>query len=160
TVAAGLLENDFFRVVVDDGSGWVKSIRDKRLGKELLGGPGNELQLLEDTPAQWDAWNVGLTGVKYPSTFRKIEVVESGPVRATLRITRDYLKPGVKKSFPTENFPSSFFTQNISLYSGLDRIDFKTDVDWWEDKTMLKVAFPVSARDSMASYEVPFGTIR
>lgn len=160
SAASGVLENELFRVTVDAGSGWVKSVVDKRLGKELLSGPGNELQLLEDTPAQWDAWNVGLSGVKYPSSLRRIEVVERGPVRATVRLTRDYLKPGVKKSFPTESFPSSFFVQDISLYNGLDRIDFKTGVDWWEDKTMLKVAFPVSARDAMATYEIPFGTIR
>ncbi len=160
TISPSTLENDFFRLAVDPSSGWVKSIFDKRLNKEILSGPGNELQLLEDTPAQWDAWNIGLTGAKYPSKLRKIEAVEQGPVRATLRITRDYLKPGVKKSFPTEDFPTTFFTQDISLSSGLDRIDFKTDVDWWEEHTMLKVAFPVTASDSAATYEIPYGTIR
>jgi len=41
----------------------------------------------------------------------------------------------------------------------VDRIDFATDVDWWEEKTMLKVAFPLTVSDTVASYEVPFGTI-
>ncbi len=130
------------------------------MGREVLSGPGNELQLLEDTPAQWDAWNVGLTGVKYPSHLRAIEVLERGPVRATIRIARDYLKPGVKKSFPTEDFPSTFFTQNVSIYADLDHIDFKTDVDWWEDRTMLKVAFPVAIKADAATYEIPYGSIR
>jgi len=159
-VSSSVNENDPFRVTVDPDSGWVKSIVDKRVGREILSGLGNELQLLEDTPAQWDAWNIGLTGVKYPSKLRKIEVVERGPVRSTIRITRDYLKPGVKKGFPTEDFPTSFFTQEISLYGGLDRIDFKTKVDWWEEHTMLKVAFPVTVSDQKATYEIPFGTIR
>jgi alpha-mannosidase len=159
-VSSSVNENDSFRVTVDPDSGWVKSIVDKRVGREILSGLGNELQLLEDTPAQWDAWNIGLTGVKYPSKLRKIDVVERGPVRSTIRITRDYLKPGVKKSFPTEDFPTSFLTQDISLYGGLDRIDFKTKVDWWEEHTMLKVAFPVTISDQKATYEIPFGTIR
>ena len=159
-VSPSMLENDLFRVTVDRDSGWLKSIVDKRVGREILSGPGNELQLLEDTPAQWDAWNVGWTGVKYPSRLRKVEALEQGPVRTTIRITRDYLKPGVKKSFPTEDFPSTFFTQDVILYADLDRIDFKTDVDWWEDRTMLKVAFPVAIKDEAASYEIPYGTIR
>jgi len=154
------LENEFFRIAVGPDSGWLKNVFDKRAGREVLSGPGNELQLLEDTPAQWDAWNVGLTGVQYPSHLRTIEVVERGPVRATIRITRDYLKPGVKKSFPTEDFPSTFFTQDVSLYANLDRIDFKTDVDWWEDRTMLKVAFPVAIKADAATFEIPYGTIR
>ncbi len=154
------IENSFFAVSVDPQSGWVKSIIDKRNGKEVLSGRGNELQLLADYPREYDAWNIGFTGVSYPSTFRKAEVVESGPLRVVLRLSRDYLKPGTKKDFPTEDFPSSFFTQDIILYDGVDRIDFKTDVDWWEDKTFLKVAFPVSVSDTVATYEIPYGTIQ
>jgi len=159
-VSQATLENELFRVGLDVDSGWLKTIVDKRVGREILSGPGNELHILEDTPAAWDAWNVGLTGVKYPSRLRKVEVVEQGPVRATLQISRDYLKPGVKKSFPTEDFPSTFFTQYVSLYADLDRIDFRTDVDWWEDRTMLKVAFPVAIKDDAATYEIPYGSLR
>ncbi len=153
------LENQFFKINLDLESGWINSITDKRNGKEILNGAGNELQLLEDKPRNWDAWNIGLTGVKYPSTFRKAEVVEDNDVRKVVRLERDYLQPGVKKDFPTEDFPSSFFTQDIILYKELDRIDFKTNVDWWEEKTMLKVAFPLSFSDSVATYEIPFGSI-
>jgi len=160
SVSKSGLENELFRVGIDADSGWVRSIVDKRNGKEILSGDGNELQLLADYPKAWDAWNIGLTGVKYPSRFRSIEVVENGPVRVVLRLHRDYLKPGTKKDFPTEDFPSSFFTQDIILYRGIDRIDFKTDVDWWEDKTMLKVAFPLTVEDTVATYEIPYGTIQ
>ncbi|MBI3193689.1 MAG: alpha-mannosidase [Ignavibacteriae bacterium] len=152
-------ENDFFQVAIDPSSGWVRSIVDKRNGKELLSSDGNKLQILEDKPNAWDAWNVGLTGIEFPSKLRKIELIEQGPVRSVVRITRDYLKPGTKKDFPTEDFPSTFFTQDIILYDGIDRIDFKTDVDWWETKTMLKVAFPLTVQDTVATYEIPYGTI-
>jgi len=81
-------------------------------------------------------------------------------VRVVLRLYRDYLKPGTRKDFPTEDFPTSFFTQDVILYNGIDRIDFKTDVDWWEEKTFLKVAFPLSVSDTAATYEIPYGTIR
>ena len=154
-----VIENNAFKVVADPSSGWLSSIFDKGQNRELLAGPGNELQILEDRPSAWDAWNIGLTGVKYPSTFRKWEVVEQGPVRTVLRLHRDYLKPGIKKEFPTEDFPSSFFTQDVILYNGIDRIDFHTDVDWWEEKTMLKVAFPITVLDSLATFEIPYGHI-
>jgi len=101
-----------------------------------------------------------LTGKIVPSKFRKIEIVENGPVRIVLRAYRDYLKPGTIKEYPTEDFPSTFFTQDIIVYAGLDRIDFTTTVDWWEDKTMLKVAFPVAVKDTLATFEIPYGTIQ
>lgn len=159
-VTKNKLENSFFAVSIDPQSGWVKSIVDKRNRKEILSGQGNELQLLADYPREYDAWNIGLTGVSYPSTFRKAEVIENGPLRVVVRLSHDYLKPGTKKDFPTEDFPSTFFTQDIILYDGVDRIDFKTEVDWWEDKTFLKVAFPVSVTDSVATYEIPYGSIQ
>lgn len=154
------IDNEFFIVKVNPSTGWVSSIFDKRFKKELLSGEANKLQLLEDKPSAWDAWNIGLTGVEYPATFRKIELIENGPVRKVLRCYRDYLKPGVKKEFPTEDFPNSFFVQDIILYNGIDRIDFKTDVEWYEDKTMLKVAFPFNINDTVATYEIPFGMVK
>jgi len=153
------VENEFFKITVDEKSGWIKSIYDKKNGKEILAGEGNRLQLLEDKPTAWDAWNIGWTGVEFPMTFRKMEVKENGPVRTVLSVYHDYLKPGVVKDFPTENFPSSFFRQDIILYNGIDRIDFLTDVDWWEDKTMLKVEFPLTVQDTIATYEIPSGSI-
>lgn len=153
------LENQFYKVVVDPDSGWVKSIIDKKKGREVLDGFGNRLQFLEDKPKQWDAWNIGFTGVEYPSTFRKIEVVENGPVRVVLRVYRDFLKPGQVGAFPTDNFPSSFFKQDIILYNGIDRVDFGLDADWWETHVMLKVAFPLNIHDSLATYEIPYGSI-
>jgi len=67
---------------------------------------------------------------------------------------------GEEEGVPHGVLPSSFFTQDIILYSGLDRIDFVTSVEWWEEKTMLKVAFPLAVEDTSATYEIPFGTIR
>jgi alpha-mannosidase len=154
------IENEFFSIHIDPETGWCSSIFDKKNNKELLKDPGNELQILEDRPTAWDAWNIGLTGVKFPSHFRKIECIEKGSVLTFLRVYHDYLKPGTKKDYPTEDFPTSFFTQDIILYPGIDRIDFITSVDWWENKTMLKVTFPLSVQDTMAFYGIPYGSIK
>lgn len=156
----GTLENEYFKVVLDTESGWIKSIIDKRSSREILSAPANRLQILEDKPSAWDAWNIGLTGTEYPSRLTKVEIVEQGPVRTILRTHREYRKPGTSASFPTEDYPTSFFTQDVILTTGSDRIDFKTNADWWEEKTMLKVAFPVSVSSPMATYEIPYGSIR
>jgi len=153
------LENEYFSVKIDPKSGWLKSIYEKKGEREILAGFGNELQFFKDTPTNWDAWNIGL-GERYPSTFRGVELVEVGPVRSIIRVKHDFLKPGVQKSYPTPNNPNSYFTQDIILYSGLDRIDFVTEADWWEEHVMLKVAFDVTAEDTVATYEIPFGTIQ
>jgi alpha-mannosidase len=160
TAADWQIASDMFSVTVDPSTGWISSIKVTASGRELLSGPGNQLQLLEDLPTEYDAWNIGWTGVQFPTKFRSGRVIEQGPVRTVLRLERDYLKPGRKKEFPTEDFPTSFFTQDIILYDGLDRIDFVTRADWWEDRTMLKVAFPLSITDTVATYEIPYGTIR
>ncbi len=159
SITSSSLENENFRVKINPETGWVSSIVDKRTDREILVGEGNRLQLLEDKPAQWDAWNIGLTGAEYPTKFVKAEIVERGPLRIVLRLHRTYLKPGTKKEFPTEDFPSSFFTQDIILYTNSDKIDFKTDMDWWESHTMLKLAFPLAVQDTVATYELPFGSI-
>ncbi len=158
--SAWQIANNLFTVTVDSSTGWVSGIRVRAGDRELLSGPGNQLQLLEDLPAEYDAWNIGWTGVQFPTKFRGGKIIEQGPVRTVLRLERDYLKPGRKKEYPTEDFPTSFFTQDIILYDGLDRIDFVTQADWWEDHTMLKVAFPLALTDTVATYEIPYGTIR
>ncbi|MCI0496139.1 glycosyl hydrolase-related protein, partial [candidate division KSB1 bacterium] len=83
-----------------------------------------------------------------------------GPVRAVIQVQHDFLKPGEQKSYPTPNNPNSYFTQDIICYNEIDRIDFVTAADWWEEHVMLKVAFDVSAQDTFATYEIPFGTIQ
>lgn len=160
SVTPSSLENDYFKITLDPDSGWIRSIVDKRFGKEVLSGYGNQLQLLEDKPKAWDAWNVGWTGTLYPTTLRSVEIGERGPLRVSLRVTRDVLGPSFKRDYPAEGYPSSFFTQEILLTAGKELVEFKTDVDWWEERTMLKVAFPMAAYDTMATYEIPYGWIR
>ena len=159
TVTASGLENEFFKITIGADSGWVKSIIDKRNNKELLAGNANRLQALEDKPAQWDAWNVGWGNKQYPTTLRGIEIGEYGPLAVSVKITRDMLGPSFKRDFPAEGFPSSFFTQEITLLSGVNQVFFKTSVDWWEEKTILKAAFPFAIEDTIATYEIPYGSI-
>jgi len=53
----GPLENEHLRVELG-GEGVVTSIWDKEAGREVLSGPGNVLELHDDNPRRWDAWDL------------------------------------------------------------------------------------------------------
>ncbi|HET7420810.1 MAG TPA: glycoside hydrolase family 38 C-terminal domain-containing protein [Candidatus Dormibacteraeota bacterium] len=53
------LENEFLRIELGDGC-VVTSIWDKEAGREVLSGPGNVLELHDDRPQRWDAWDLDI----------------------------------------------------------------------------------------------------
>jgi alpha-mannosidase len=89
-----------------------------------------------------------------------VELVEDSALRKVVKVKKNFLGLSKSRYAPTEDFPSSFFTQYIILYHDLDRIDIKTEADWWEDHMMLKAAFPVAIKSDYATYEIPFASIR
>jgi alpha-mannosidase len=142
------LENDFFTIRIDRKGG-ISRILDKRNGRDVLsGGTGNQLQLLDDRPYANDAWdiNFNINDVMTPiNDVVSVEVTEKGPVRATVRI--------VKKT------EKSTITQDISIWRTNARIDFHTEVEWYEKHRLLKAAFPVDILSRNATYEIQFGAI-
>jgi len=156
------LENRWHRLEVDPESGRIRSFRDKKLDREFVA-PGqaiNALRIYEDIPENWDAWNLGFTGrVWQLDQAAAVELVHASPVRAVLRVRHNFLGPDKDRYAPTENFPSSTFTQTITVYRALDRVDIATEADWWESHLMLKAAFPLSVTSDLATYEIPFAAI-
>ena len=145
------LENEFFKVKIGAASGLIESLYDKANAREVFDPSrrGNLLQTFVDKPKAFEAWNLDadFEKVKWDlTTAESIHVVESGPLRAVIRV--------VKK------FQNSRFTQDITLYAGVPRVDCATQVDWHEKHILLKVAFPIAVSSRAASYEIPFGAIR
>jgi len=143
------LENDHVRVELD-ASGCLVRVLDKGAAREVLptGERANVLQLFDDRPFLYDAWDIDHNFEEIawePAVADSVTVLEEGPVRAVVRVVRR-----------TE---SSTFTQDIILHARSPRIDFETHVDWWEKRTLLKVAFPVNVRSTRATYEIQYGTI-
>jgi alpha-mannosidase len=149
--ASGLsLENSFLRVVVDPQTGCLTSLYDKRSGFESIAaeGCGNELVAFQDTPKQWDAWNIDMDFDKVSTRLDmvdSVQLVEQGPLRATIRVVRTW--------------QNSKFVQEIRLYAGLGRVDIVNDIDWHETHVLLKAAFPLAATSGEATYEIPYGSI-
>lgn len=143
------LENEFFSVRIGK-DGTLTSLYDKKAGREILqpGTRGNVLQAFEDKPFDYDAWNIdiyyqekmwevdGVTG---------ISLVENGPVRWGLKVSRRFL--------------DSTVDQIYYLYRDIPKIDFKTEIDWKEKQVLLKAAFPVDVHAEKASYEIQYGNV-
>jgi alpha-mannosidase len=143
------LENRFFSIELN-ADGTLARLLDKRANREVIpaGKRGNQLQLFQDGPEREAAWNIHATfeGREYawdPNV--KIEVVEAGPVRAAVRVTRTYR--------------ASTLVQDVVIYDTLPRIDFVTRVDWQERQVLLKAAFPVDVRAMSATYEIQHAAV-
>ena len=149
------IENEFFRVEIDPQTGRIFRLYDKTNKREVFNGEGGALVALEDTAEQakrtsveyaGPAWDIGLTGKGWNlDQAAKVEVIEKGPTRATIRIVH--------------RFRDSEFTQEISLLAGVPRVDVKITSDWRERTTFLKVAFPINVSSTKVSSDVPYGAI-
>lgn len=145
------LENAYYRVTLNvDGD--VASIFDKQTQRELLSAPAR-LALSYDNPQQWPAWNMDWTQEQaapkeYVSGPAKIRIVENGPVRVAIEITR--------------GTAGSRFVQTVRLSSGDagKRVEFSNVIDWTTRERNLKATFPLVASNQMATYNWDIGTIQ
>jgi alpha-mannosidase len=149
-VSKDSLENAYYRIRLNQ-DGDVASIFDKEKGRELLSAPAR-LAISYDNPAQWPAWNMDWEQEQaapkaYVSGPAQIRVVEEGPVRVSLEVTR--------------RTAGSRFVQTISLSAGEGgkRVEFANAIDWNTRESNLKATFPLTANNVMATYNWDIGTI-
>jgi alpha-mannosidase len=144
------MENASLRVVVDPATGCITSLYDKKSNFESIakGACGNQLQTFHDLPKEYDAWNIDPGTLDHMTPIEKVdsvELVEKGPMRAVIRVTRTW--------------QSSKFAQDIQLYANSELVNVVNDIDWHETHVLLKAAFPLAATGPMATYEIPYGNI-
>ncbi len=158
------LENEFLRVTVDPATGCITSLFDKRNNTEALapavegvGAPptlsdgkpcGNLLQAFVDKPKKWDAWNVDADFIEHHTDLlqaEEVKLIENSPLRAVIRVRHKW--------------QNSEFTQDITMYPGVPRVDVHMQADWHEKHILLKVAFPLNVRSDKATFEIPYGTV-
>jgi len=145
-VSATLLESEDWLVKLDK-NGNLTSVQHKPTKEEFLkpGQLGNVFQLLDDRPLFWSAWDIDPYAFETAKDLTKadsVKVVETGPVRVAVEVTR--------------SFGKSKIVQRISL-GPTPGIRFDTEVDWHEEDKMLKVAFPVAINSNRATYEIQYG---
>ncbi|MEO1749334.1 MAG: glycoside hydrolase family 38 C-terminal domain-containing protein, partial [Pseudomonadota bacterium] len=137
-----VMENEHLLIELTE-TGQLSRVVEKALMRNVLpeGAVGNQLQAFEDRPICWDAWDID-PHIEDRSELVdgecQCEIIETGPLRATVRVTT--------------HWRSSHITQDICLCAGSRRVDFATEVEWHEQHTLVKAAFPTSKR--AASKEV------
>jgi alpha-mannosidase len=148
SVSDRAMENDLLRVELDE-QGVLTSIWDKEADREVLSSRGNLLQLHDDNPKRWDAWDIDLehrdTAVDI-TDCHDLRVESSHPLRAAIALTR--------------RFGRSVIHQRISLDAGSRVLRVESTIDWQEEHKFLKVAFPVTVTSREATYEIQFGHVR
>ncbi|MGW2366993.1 alpha-mannosidase [Streptomyces sp. NPDC001667] len=138
-----VLDNGLLRVVID-GRGLVVSAYDLTAGRETVapGAAANLLQLHQDFPNMWDAWDVDhfyRNTVTDLTDVETLELTDTGAVRVT------------------RAFGASRVEQVIGLPEGERRLDITTQVDWHETEKFLKAAFPLDVHTDRVAAETQFG---
>jgi len=151
---SGYIENEFFAVQVEPGSGAITSLVDKRSGYEFVP-PGRRiglLQLVTEAPHGMTAWEIGQIVARQDLTEgATISAAAMGPHRGSITASRAYR--------------DSKFALTISLAAGVPRVDFTLQADWREwgspekGVPMLRVAVPIMATSTQARFEVPCGHV-
>jgi alpha-mannosidase len=149
-VSDNMLENARYRITIA-ADGDITSIMDKSLNKELLSAP-IRLAISTDQPRIYPAWNMEFdqeqaTPRAYIGGPAKIRVVENGPVRVAVEVSREG--------------EGSKFAQTVRLSAGDagNRVEFSDAFDWRTLNANLKVVFPLAAANKVATYNWEVGTI-
>ncbi|MFN8040799.1 MAG: glycoside hydrolase family 38 C-terminal domain-containing protein [Acidimicrobiales bacterium] len=149
TTGDGWMANGHLRVAWD-ADGLVRSIVHLPTGREVVapGAAANVLQRFEDRPKEWDAWDIDREALDTAVDLVDadiVELVEATTERAVLRVVR--------------SFGASRVEQRVRLERGSPRLTVDCEVDWHEDHTLLKVAFPVDVHASSARHEIQLGHV-
>jgi len=149
TVDGLTVENQYY-VLTLDHSGRIRSLFDKAANRHVLkpGTFGNELQVFEDFPRQYDNWEISdyyKQKMWVLEDAAAIEPVQDGS-RAGFRIQKTYMHSAI--------------IQTLWLYSESRRIDFETEIDWHEHHQILKTAFPLDVLANTATYDIQFGHVQ
>ncbi|WP_345472926.1 glycoside hydrolase family 38 C-terminal domain-containing protein [Glutamicibacter ectropisis] len=149
TSAAGgyVLDNGVIRVVVN-AQGLITSAVDLASGREAIA-PGQEanlLQLHQDFPNMWDAWDVDKYYRNQVTDLRELDSLE-------LSSTAD----GRQVITVRRSFSKSTVVQEVSLAPGERIVQISQSTDWHEAEKFLKVAFPLDVRSEHIIAETQFG---
>jgi alpha-mannosidase len=148
SVDARRIENALLRIDLND-DGTLARVYDKQADREVLADRGNQIRAYVDKPREWDAWDVEegywRQGEEVTATSA-LAVVEAGPHRAAIRVVRQ--------------FRDSQIVQSVRLWANSARIDFRTDIDWHDRRTLLKAQFPLAIHTDHATFECAHGVIR
>lgn len=139
------LENDKVAIRFDPATGALVSLVDKVTGYEALCAPA-KLRLFDNEFADtWAHMEFTFDDPKGDFGQPTFELLETGPVRARLRVTTRYC--------------NSTFIAEYTLGADDDQIEVSARLNMAEKFRMAKLCFPVSAKNPVARAEIAYGVI-
>lgn len=145
-VSEDQIENDFILIKIDPCTGFINRLYDKRINAEIISGDGAVPIVIDEEDS--DTWAHFIFEFnKETGRFgnAEIKLLETGPLRARLRVTSRY--------------ESSTLQQDFIIYHDRSEIRVNVKLNWQERHRMLKLLFPVNVVDPHATYEIPYGFI-
>ncbi len=146
---AWVLESGDLTVTVD-AEGLVSSLVDLAAGRELMppGQRGNLLQVHQDFPNMWDAWDVDPFYRNQVQDITDVQSIEtaSDDTSASIIVRRTY-----------NGLP---ITQTLSLRTDEPGLHTEVTVDWASKDRFLKLAWPVDVHTDEARFEVQMGHLK
>ena len=144
------IENQFLQVRFDEKM-HIRSLFSKSASRETLpeGSIAGRVIAYEDVCLKDDAWNVQAYYQERSFVLddvTDVRVLESGPVRGVIRVTR--------------RFRSSTVQTDIIAYAGCPQLQFDHAIDWHEHDLFVKAEFPVDVNAKAATYEIQFGHVQ
>ncbi|WP_313542529.1 glycoside hydrolase family 38 N-terminal domain-containing protein [Leifsonia aquatica] len=142
-----VLANGLVSVTVSR-DGLVTSAIDLSTGRDAIapGREGNLLQLHQDFPNMWDAWDVDRFYRNRVEDLRGVDALDA-------RIDVD----GVARVTVRRSFSQSTVEQTLELAPGSRTLAVAQSTDWHETEKFLKVAFPLDVRAEHTIAETQFG---
>jgi alpha-mannosidase len=141
-----VLANDLVRVTISS-EGLVTSAVDLTTGREAVaaGAEANLLQLHQDFPNMWDAWDVDRY---YRNRVEDLRDVAS----LTHEVTGGVAHVRIERAFS-----SSRVVQELVLRPGSRTLEIAQSTAWHETEKFLKLAFPLAIQAEHTSAETQFG---
>ncbi len=140
------LENSKVKIVIDETTGAVKSFVLKEANEEFADGELGKAVICDDSAN--DTWGHRVFDYNIDVDFfadGKLELVETGPVRATLKSTVYYHNSVLKRYY--------------SLYSGSEKLTVRTVLDFNEEYKSAKLSFKANVNNDKVTYSMPYGFI-
>jgi len=139
------IENDKIAVKFDENTGAIVSIVSKETGYETLSAPATAKLIDIEHVDTWAHMVFKFDKEKESFANARFTVLEKGPVRARLQVVTGVL--------------DSKMTQTYTLYAGKDQLEVDVRLDMQEKFRMLKMCFPVAAKDPVSRAEISYGFI-
>jgi alpha-mannosidase len=142
------IENEHLRAILGR-DGTLRSLVERTSGREAMAAPGNVLELYDDRPTAFEAWDLDPFHLETRSDCPPASVADialADPLRAEVVFERPIGR-------------ASHMRQTVRLDAESQRLEFQCAIDWRENRRALKVRFPVAVHAPRATYEMQFGVV-